>query len=663
MSRFDSVLVANRGEIAVRVIRSARDLGYRTIAVYSEADSEAAHVALADEAVLIGPAPVAESYLDASRILEAARRSAAAAIHPGYGFLSENADFAAACADAGMVFIGPSAQAIELMGNKAAAKRRMLQAGVPCIPGYQEADADDAALLAAAQEVGYPLMVKAAAGGGGRGMRLVRTPEALPAAIESARSEAQNAFGSGELILERAVVRARHVEVQVFGDTQGAHIHLGERDCSVQRRHQKVVEEAPCPVMTPALRERMGEAAVAAARSIDYVGAGTVEFLLDPQGNFYFLEMNTRLQVEHPVTECVTGLDLVALQFHVAQGGALPLSQEEVKLEGHAIEVRLYAEDTLNGFLPASGTARLWEPPRGAGLRVDHGLQSGQVVSPFYDPMIAKLIASGPDRETARRRLLRALRETVVFGLSTNRQFLIDVLERDSFAAGEATTALIDEEFPDGPRAAPVADQALCCAALLQQLAQSERSEAYRATAERRLAGFSSGRALRVQFAYAIGGGQLRVTVIALNAGHYRVELKDKTHALELVSVEAGRACIAIDGIRYAVPFCHTGPASIELQWRGVASRLVNELAFNAAEVEGSGGGRILSPMHGNVLRLLVDEGQAVSAGEELAVIEAMKMEHRLVADSDGVVSAIHASLRQQVAAGALVLEIETRDG
>ena len=659
---FDSVLVANRGEIAVRVLRSARDLGYRTIAVFSEADAGAAYLALADEAVLIGPAPASESYLDAGRILDAARRSGAGAIHPGYGFLSENADFARACADAGIVFIGPSPQAIALMGNKAAAKRRLLAAGVPCVPGYSGADADDATLLDAARDIGFPLMVKAAAGGGGRGMRRVESAAALPAALEAARSEAAKAFGSGELILERALRRPRHVELQVFGDRHGNHIHLGERDCSVQRRHQKVIEEAPCPVMTPALRRTMGEAAVAAARSIDYVGAGTVEFLLDAEGGFYFLEMNTRLQVEHPVTECITGLDLVALQFHVARGGALPLGQDDVSLAGHAIEARLYAEDTAGGFLPASGVAAVWRPPSGAGLRVDHGLRSGQAVSPHYDPMIAKIIASGPDRETARRRLLRALRETVIFGLPTNRQFLIDLLEREAFAAGAATTAFIDEEFPRGQEPPPVSCQALCCAALLQFRRQHALSESTRAGGDGALAGFLSGRDIRARFAYRVGDALRELALLPRGGARFRARLEEE-HELALLDDDGGVACIAVDGISYRVPYRHGSGGSIELQWRGADCTLHNELAPSAMQREDAGSGSVLAPMHGNLLRLRVAPGDTVRAGDEVAVMEAMKMEHRLSAGVDGVVAAVHAAAGQQLAAGALVLEIAAADG
>ncbi|MEM8660689.1 MAG: biotin carboxylase N-terminal domain-containing protein, partial [Pseudomonadota bacterium] len=402
MTQFTSVLIANRGEIACRVIRTAKAQGYRTVAVYSEADASAPHIKLADEAVCIGPSPVNESYLVQDNILKAAASSGAGAVHPGYGFLSENADFARACEAAGLVFIGPSADAIHLMGNKAEAKRRMIEADVPCVPGYEGEDQSDATLLAEGERIGPPLMVKAAAGGGGRGMRLVHDIEELGNAIQLARAEAESAFGSGELILEKAIIRPRHVELQVFADSQGNTVHLGERDCSVQRRHQKVVEEAPCPVMTDSLREQMGAAAVAAAQSINYRGAGTVEFLLDEQGEFYFLEMNTRLQVEHPVTELITGLDLVALQLQVAQGEPLGFDQSDVELQGHAIEVRLYTEDPAQDFLPTSGPIDLWAPPAGTGVRVDDGIATGQEISPFYDPMVAKIIASGPTREIAR---------------------------------------------------------------------------------------------------------------------------------------------------------------------------------------------------------------------------------------------------------------------
>ena len=448
---FSKVLVANRGEIAWRVMRTARAMGYRTVAVYSDADREAPHVAFADEAVRIGPPPVGESYLSIERVLEAARASGADAVHPGYGFLSENEAFATACEAAGLVFIGPPPAAIAAMGNKAAAKRRMIEAGVPCVPGYQGAAQDDATLETEALRIGLPVMVKAAAGGGGRGMRLVTRAEDLLEAIRTARTEAESAFGSGELILEKAVVDARHVEIQIFADSHGNVIHLGERDCSVQRRHQKVVEEAPSPAVDADLRRRMGAAAVAAAKAIGYRGAGTVEFLLGGDGAFYFLEMNTRLQVEHPVTEAITGQDLVAWQLRVAAGEPLPLTQEQVAFSGHAIEVRLYAEDAYAGFLPQTGRIDVWRPAGGAGVRIDHGMKDGLSISPFYDPMIAKVIAHGATREEARKRLVLALRETVVLGPITNRHFLVRLLDHPAFAAGEATTAFLDRHDFPGP--------------------------------------------------------------------------------------------------------------------------------------------------------------------------------------------------------------------
>ncbi|WP_372876492.1 acetyl/propionyl/methylcrotonyl-CoA carboxylase subunit alpha, partial [Pseudomonas sp.] len=398
MPAFNKILIANRGEIACRVMRTAQDIGYRTVAVYSEADSDARHVHLADEAVCIGPAQVNQSYLLIDAIIAAAQKTGADAIHPGYGFLSENADFARACEAAGIVFIGPTVEAIHLMGSKRLSKIAMLQAGVPCIPGYEGAEQDDETLSREAERIGFPLMIKASAGGGGRGMRLVHESSELLAQIRTARSEAQNAFGSAELILERAVIQPRHVEIQVFGDAHGNIVYLGERDCSVQRRHQKVVEEAPCPLMTPELRQAMGEAAVKAAASVDYVGAGTVEFLLDRNGEFFFLEMNTRLQVEHPVTELITGQDLVAWQIRTASGQPLPLKQEEIRLTGHAMEVRLYAENSAQNFLPQTGQVLRWEPALLDGIRIDHGLLEGQVISPFYDPMLAKVIAYGATR-------------------------------------------------------------------------------------------------------------------------------------------------------------------------------------------------------------------------------------------------------------------------
>src|SRR5471030_118491 len=411
MPGFRKILIANRGEIACRIQRTAQALGYRTVAVFSDADADALHVRMADEAVNIGPPPVHQSYLNIPAIIDAARRTGADAIHPGYGFLSENAGFALACQQASITFIGPSPEAIELMGSKRLSKLAMIDAGVPCIKGYQGAKQDDATLSREAERIGYPLMIKASAGGGGRGMRLVHDAGDLLEQLRTARSEALHGFGSDELILEQALIDPRHVEVQVFGDQHGNLIYLGEHDCSIQRRHQKVIEEAPCPVMTVELRQAMGEAALKAGRAVNYVGAGTVEFLLDARGQFYFLEMNTRLQVEHPVTELITGLDLVAWQLNVAAGLPLPLRQEQVEFKGHAIEVRLYAEDPTRDFLPQTGRVLGWEPAPMADVRIDHGLLEGDSISPFYDPLLGKLIAHGATREEARRKLLRRSEE------------------------------------------------------------------------------------------------------------------------------------------------------------------------------------------------------------------------------------------------------------
>ncbi len=663
-SSFRSILIANRGEIAVRVIRTAQSLGYRTIAVYSEADAEAPHVQLADEAMLIGPPPVGESYLDMDRILKAAKDSGAEAVHPGYGFLSENADFARACDKAGLVFIGPTADAIDLMGNKAAAKRRMIEASVPCVPGYEGKDQDDATLTAAANDIGYPLMVKAAAGGGGRGMRLVGKADDLANAISTARSEAENAFGSGELILEKAIIRPRHVEVQVFADTHGNTIHLGERDCSVQRRHQKVVEEAPCPVMTDDLRARMGAAAVDAAKSIDYRGAGTVEFLLDESGEFYFLEMNTRLQVEHPVTEMITGLDLVALQIQVAQGQPLGLNQEDITLNGHAIEVRLYAEDPAQDFLPVTGKVDLWSPAVGDGVRIDGGIATGLEISTFYDPMVAKVIAWGNSRETARHRLIDALKETILFGSTTNKKFLIDVLEKDSFAAGQATTAFIGAEFTDADLSDgnPGLTEA-AIAAVLQYTLESEAAFANSVAVSPELMDWSSTNALVTRYQYAFGEILFDLTVSPDGAGAYQVSDGETALHVDLLDIDDEEARLGVDGKRITVFFHEQSNGQLYISVEGRSLFFRNRIAFaGAAEEEGAGGGRIVAPMHGALLEVLVKEGDAVTKGTRLAVLEAMKMQHDILAEVDGTVSNIAAEAGKQVAADDLLIEIEVSE-
>ena len=661
MQKFNSVLVANRGEIAVRIIRSAKAQGYRSIAVYSEADANALHVQLADEAVLIGAAPVKDSYLDMHKILNAALKTKAQAIHPGYGFLSENTDFARACEDLGIVFIGPSAEAIDLMGNKAAAKRRMLAADVPCIPGYEDEAQDNATLIEAAHKIGMPIMVKAAAGGGGRGMRLVKDFDDFLDALNSARSESMNAFGSDELILEKAVMQPRHVEVQVFGDSHGNVIHLGERDCSVQRRHQKVIEESPCPVMTPELRQAMGSAAVNAAKSIDYVGAGTVEFLLDSKNNFYFLEMNTRLQVEHPVTEMVTGQDLVAMQFDVAQGKALPLLQEDVHLFGHAIEARLYAEEPHNDFLPATGNAAVWKIPNGDGIRVDHGLASGQEISPFYDPMLAKVIAWGEDREIARQRLVKALKSTSLFGVQNNRDFLLKVLQKNDFVQGKATTAFIGENFTTEALELSQASEDLHLLAAVMFYRESQyEHQAQALAAPSGLTGWRSSQ--NIDSPYQIQHLEFESKAIQLrelSSGTYELRTESDLHVVKVLEQRSDSEIrFTLDGIQKNLHFNFSTNGEVDLQIESQQATLKNQLFFTKGDTDAEGSGSVQAPMHGSLLSLSVSVGQQVEEGQLLAVMEAMKMEHRLLAQVAGEVTAVYATVGEQVSAGSVILEI-----
>jgi geranyl-CoA carboxylase alpha subunit len=661
MTRFTSILVANRGEIACRVIRTAKALGYHTVAVYSEADAKAPHVQMADEALCIGPSPVTESYLVPDRILEAARASGAQAIHPGYGFLSENADFARACQVAGLTFIGPSPEAIHLMGNKAQAKRRMLEAGVPCVPGYEGAQQTDEALLREGESMALPLMVKAAAGGGGRGMRLVDDRSELANAIKLARAEAESAFGSAELILEKAIVRPRHVEVQVFGDSHGNIIHLGERDCSVQRRHQKVVEEAPCPIMTEPLRAAMGAAAVSAARSIDYQGAGTVEFLLDENGQFYFLEMNTRLQVEHPVTELITGLDLVALQLQVAQGEPLGLTQQDIRLEGHAIEVRLYTEDPAQDFLPTSGPVDLWSPPSGTGIRVDSGICSGQDISPYYDPMVAKIIASGPSRDIARLRLIEALNATVLFGTRHNRDFLVACLETECFAAGQATTAFITEQFGTEGMQEPVpnfTDSAV--AAVLELALDHQAMYANSLLVAPQLRDWASASPLVSRKQYQHGGVTHDLSVSPLGDARYQVaSANNQASIIELLSMADSIAHVAVDGTQHVARYHAPAQGRLFLSIDGRAAEYQDQIRLDGSKEQARGSGRIVAPMHGLILEVRVTSGDVVAAGETLAVLEAMKMHYEITADAAGSVTEVLAVQGSQVAADDLLVVIE----
>lgn len=643
MPAFSKILIANRGEIAARVMRTAKAMGYRTVAVYSDADATAYHVQQADEAVRIGPPQVTRSYLNIDAIIQAAKTTGADAIHPGYGFLSENAAFAQACADHGIVFIGPTVHAIDLMGSKRQAKIAAQKNDVPTIPGYDGADQSIDTLKTEAQRIGFPLMIKASAGGGGRGMRLVTQTEQLDAAIKSARSEAENAFGSGELILEKAILNPRHVEIQVFGDSHGNIIHLGERDCSIQRRHQKVVEEAPSPAVSPELRQRMGESAVAVAQLVNYVGAGTVEFLLDESGDYYFLEMNTRLQVEHPVTELVTGLDLVEWQLRIAAGEPLPLQQHDVQLKGHAIEVRLYAEDPANQFLPQTGPVHVWHWEQLPGTRADHGVLTGTDISPFYDPMLAKMITHASDRTTAIRKLDRLLENTVLLGTKTNKGFLRRLITQADFIQQGATTAFIAEH-----------EEALAEPALPGFRALALAAVAW--------AGLSPTPALHsaqrhIPVTLHIGQHHHRFDV-SRRDNHFQVTSAGQQMTIEIHRLAAPTLIASCDGIRRNAWF-HIEGHNLFMDDGDSSIHATVTTHAPARKADAAGSGRLLAPMDGNLVDLLVEPGQTVQKGTTLAVLEAMKMEHPLRADMDGIVDSIQVSKGDQLKIRQLILTLK----
>lgn len=644
------LLIANRGEIAVRVIRTAKALGYRTVAVYSEADASALHVHEADEAVCVGAAQVGASYLNVDAILEAARKTGADCIHPGYGFLSENAGFANACKDAGLVFVGPPASAIELMGSKRRSKIAMQQAGVPVVPGFEGPAKGDTAsddeLISAAADIGYPLMIKASAGGGGRGMRLVHEEAELADNIKRARSEAQQAFGDGELILEKAVIEPRHVEIQVFADRHGNAVYLGERDCSVQRRHQKVVEEAPSPFVTPELRQAMGDAAVKAALACSYEGAGTVEFLVDKDRNFYFLEMNTRLQVEHPVTELITGQDLVAWQLAVAEGQPLPLQQQDIQLNGHAIEVRLYAEDPAHEFTPQTGPLYAFQPALGEGLRYDTGVRSGDTITPHYDPMLAKVIAWGQNRDEARRRLIRALEDTTVFGVTTNRYFLSRIISNDTFGAGEATTAFLQQAFRDDPSLAPFTPG-------IRELALAACVLDHGISGQR---GWSNAPATMTPMKLDTGDGTAEL-LVRKTGNSVSVSHGDSHYQLVLESLGDGLLCIIDNGVRHRCQYHREGD-SLYLQAFGQAWAVQDVTHQPAAGANGAGSGKVQASMDGAIIDVLVAPGETVQQGQTLVILEAMKMEHPVKADRDGVVGEVLVSNGDQVKRSQLLVNI-----
>ena len=661
---FDAVLIANRAEIACRIIRTLKRMGLRAIAVHSDADRDALHVAQADQAIRIGPAPASESYLSADAILEAARRAGAQAIHPGYGFLAENAAFARACRDAGLIFVGPSPEAIEAMGAKDRAKAAAAAADVPLVPGYHGARQDDASLLEAAHELGFPVLLKAVAGGGGKGMRVVARPDDFAAALEGARREAQAAFGDARMLLERYLEAPRHIEVQVFGDHHGHVVHLFERDCSVQRRHQKVIEEAPAPKLTGEQRAAVGGAAVRLAAAIEYASAGTVEFLMDRGGAFYFMEMNTRLQVEHPVTEMVTGLDLVEWQLRVAAGEPLALAQEEIALSGHAIEARLYAEDPERGFLPSTGTlVHLRLPAPTGAIRIEAGVRAGDRVSPFYDPMLAKILAWGPDRATALRRLRTALGETEVVGPATNLEFLSRVLHHGAFQGGAVATTFLEDNAADLLALAPPDDRALAIASLWLLRRQRQESADVAASSTdphspwHRVDGWRLNDVGHQTVRLRAGGEPVAIDARADGAG-WRLHIGGRELRGAAGLADDGRLEVELDGDRWragAVPlgdqlhlFTPLGRFQVQR---------VDPLAIAAAEDEV--GDVLTAPMPGKIVRQLIAAGDRVGRGAPLLVLEAMKMEHTIVAPGDGRVAALRYAEGDQVEEGAVLLDFE----
>jgi 3-methylcrotonyl-CoA carboxylase alpha subunit len=669
---FASLLIANRGEIAVRILRTARRLGLRTIAVYSDADRDALHVARADDAVRLGPAEAAQSYLDRDALIRAIRETGAEAVHPGYGFLAENADFAEAVAAAGATFVGPPPEAIRAMGSKSAAKALMAEAGVPLVPGYHGESQDPERLAREAEAIGFPLLIKASAGGGGKGMRVVERAGDFADQLAAAKREAKGAFGDDSVLLERYLTRPRHIELQVFADRHGNCIHLHERDCSIQRRHQKVLEEAPAPGLSAATRAEMGAAAVAAAQAVGYVGAGTVEFIAEGEPgaeSFYFMEMNTRLQVEHPVTEAVTGLDLVDWQLRVAAGQPLPLTQDEVPLEGHAVEVRLYAEDPARDFLPATGPLQRLDLPEGLpGIRVDSGVRAGDRVTPHYDPMLAKLIAHGPDRGTALRRLAHALRATRVGPTVSNLGFLARLVTHPELTAGAVDTGFLART---GPALSPDPDGApppevLALAALAELAARRAAVAAEAAAAGDPQSPWHSADGWR------LNAPAHRELSFHAGDGSHLVRLAETPDAVELrVGADrfAARARLTEDGTleaelngrrRRTVVLADGDRRTVLLD--GDAWRLARERPLAAADAADQPDGSLLAPMPGRVARVGVDPGARVAAGTTLMVLEAMKMEHAIKAPADGRVAALRYRAGDQVDEGAELLLFEAEE-
>jgi len=662
---FTKILIANRGEIACRVIKTARRMGIRTVAVYSEADANARHVRLADEAVLLGPAAARESYLVADKIIDACKRTGAQAVHPGYGFLSENADFADALAASGITFIGPPASAIRAMGSKSEAKKLMGKAAVPLTPGYHGDDQTPALLHKEADQIGYPVLIKAAAGGGGKGMRLVEKSEDFPESLASCKREAISSFGDDHVLIEKYITKPRHVEIQVFADTLGNCVYLFERDCSVQRRHQKVLEEAPAPGMPEERRRQMGEAAVAAAKAVGYVGAGTVEFIANQDGTFYFMEMNTRLQVEHPVTEMITGQDLVEWQLCVAAGQALPLRQEQLAIRGHALEARIYAEDASKGFLPATGKLiRLAPPTESINVRVDTGVEEGDEITPYYDPMIAKLIVWDETRDGALARMRKALADYQVAGLTTNIDFLSRLVACPAFAAADLDTGLIERQkeflFPE---AQAVPRDVLLVATVGELLwEQHEAKQAAKASGDPYSPWHArDGWRMNLSSARTISfrdGEALIDTHVRYQRDQWQITLNGETTLARGKKLEGDRFAVELDDRRLmASVVAVADKRSIFLQ--GSTYSLLRDDPLHRVDAGDSHGGGLTAPMPGKVVALLAQLGQKVEKGTPLLILEAMKMEHTITAPAAGTVKAFCYAAGEQVSDGAALVEFE----
>jgi 3-methylcrotonyl-CoA carboxylase alpha subunit len=655
--RFEKLLIANRGEIACRIIRTATRMGLRTVAVYSDPDREAMHVALADEAVLIGPAPAKDSYLHIGAIIDAAQATAAEAIHPGYGFLAENADFAQACADAGVIFVGPSGATIRLMGSKSAAKALMESSGVPVVPGYHGEDQSNATLQAAADAIGYPVLVKASAGGGGRGMRLVGKAKELAEAVAGAKREATASFGNDQILIEKYVERPRHIEVQVFGDSHGNVVSLFERECTLQRRHQKVVEEALSAAITAERRDAMAAAARSAAQAASYVGAGTVEFIVDAAG-FYFIEMNTRLQVEHPVTEMITGLDLVEWQLRIAMGEKLPLQQDQIAANGHAIEARIYAEDPDKGFLPATGTIRAWREPSGDGIRVDTGFRAGDAVTPYYDALLAKLVASGADRPQALSRLIDALRDFEIVGVTTNLAFLRALLRHPQVIQGEIDTGFIEREISHLTASTPTLaalDLAAACAAVL--LCEQSEQAASDDSPWTRTDGWTltGRRSRRLSFRR---GAERYDAVLWYGRDGLAMEFAGRTDRLQFVPRGGAVFDMCLGDAPERVSVAWSGrELSLNTPRGGCKLHWINPFAADTSATAAAE--RIVAPMPGTVTRILAQPGAGLQRGAPLIVLEAMKMEHTLRAPADGRVKALKCAVGDFVQEGTELADFE----